>query len=26
MYPDLIKDVDMICLDVFPKFKNYEAD
>ena len=26
MYPDLIKDVDMICLDVFPKFKNYEAN
>ena len=24
MYPDLIRDVDMICLDVFPKFKNYE--
>lgn len=26
MYPDLIKDVDMICLDVFPKFRNYEAN
>jgi integrase/recombinase XerD len=26
MHPDLIKDLDMICLDVFPKFKNYEAD
>ncbi len=26
MHPDLIKDVDIICLDVFPKFKNYEAD
>jgi len=26
MYPDLIKNVDMICLDVFPKFRNYEAD
>lgn len=26
MYPNLIKDVDMICLDVFPKFRNYEAD
>ena len=26
MYPELIKDVDMICLDVFPKFKNYETD
>jgi integrase len=26
MYPQLIKDVDMICLDVFPKFRNYEAD
>lgn len=26
MYPDLIKDVDMICLDVFPKLKNYETD
>jgi len=25
-YPELIKDVEMICLDVFPKFKNYEAD
>jgi len=24
MYPDLIRDVDTICLDVFPKFKNYE--
>jgi len=26
MHPNLIKDVDMICLDVFPKFRNYEAD
>ncbi len=26
MYPSLIKDVDMICLDVFPKLRNYEAD
>lgn len=26
MYPDLLKDIDTICLDVFPKFKNYEAD
>jgi integrase len=26
MFPDLIKNVDMICLDVFPKFRNYEAD
>lgn len=26
MHPDLIKDVDMICFDVFPKFRNYEAD
>jgi integrase len=26
MYPDLIKDIDMVCLDVFPKFKNYDAD
>jgi len=26
MYPDLIKDVDVICLDVFPKLKNYEAN
>ncbi len=26
MYPELIKDLDMICLDVFPKFRNYEAD
>jgi len=26
MYPELIKDIDMICLDVFPKFRNYEAD
>jgi integrase/recombinase XerD len=25
MYPELIKDVDRICLDVFPKFRNYEA-
>ena len=26
MYPSLIKDVDMICLDVFPKLRNYEAN
>lgn len=26
MYPELLKDVDTVCLDVFPKFKNYEAD
>lgn len=26
MHPDLIKDVDIICFDVFPKFRNYEAD
>jgi integrase/recombinase XerD len=26
IYPDLIKDVDMICLDVFPKINKYEAD
>lgn len=26
MYPDLIKKVDMICLDVFPKISNYESD
>lgn len=26
MYPNLIRDVDMICLDVFPKLRNYEAD
>lgn len=26
MYPDLIKNIDMVCLDVFPKFNNYETD
>jgi hypothetical protein len=26
MYPDLIKEIDMTCLDVFPKYKNYEAN
>jgi integrase/recombinase XerD len=26
MYPDLIKNIDMVCLDVFPKFRNYETD
>lgn len=26
MYPDLINDMDTVCLDVFPKFRNYEAD
>lgn len=25
IYPDLIKDVDMVCLDVFPKIKSYET-
>ena len=26
MYPDLIEDVNMVCLDVFPKFDNYGTD
>lgn len=26
MYPNLIKDLDMTCLNVFPKPKNYEAN
>ncbi|MEI6949750.1 tyrosine-type recombinase/integrase [Paraflavisolibacter sp. H34] len=26
MFPDLVKDVDMICLDVFPKPRSYETD
>lgn len=26
MYPELLNDVHSLCLDVFPKFKNYEAD
>lgn len=26
MYPGLLKDIDAVCLDVFPKFKHYEAD
>ncbi|MEO8405641.1 MAG: tyrosine-type recombinase/integrase [Chitinophagaceae bacterium] len=26
MYPDLIKELDITCLDVFPKFENYETD
>lgn len=26
MYPGLLKDINTVCLDVFPKFKNYEAD
>lgn len=26
MYPDLIRDVDMTCLNVFPKYNNYEAN
>lgn len=26
MYPSLIKDVDIVCLDVFPKIKNYETN
>jgi len=25
MYPDLVREVDTICLDVFPKYRNYEA-
>jgi integrase/recombinase XerD len=26
MYPELIKELNITCLNVFPKFKNYEAD
>jgi len=26
MFPDLVSDVDTTCIDVFPKFKNYEAN
>jgi integrase len=26
MYPDLIREIDTICLDVFPKYRNYEAN
>lgn len=26
MYPDLIKKLDVVCLDVFPKINNYEND
>ena len=26
MYPELLKDVDMICLNVFPNVRNYETD
>lgn len=26
MYPDLIRQVDTVCLDVFPKYRNYEAN
>lgn len=26
MYPDLIRDIDTVCLDVFPKLHHYEAD
>ncbi|MCX6234991.1 MAG: tyrosine-type recombinase/integrase [Bacteroidetes bacterium] len=26
MYPGLLKDVDMVCLNVFPNVENYEAD
>ena len=26
MYPDLLKDVDMICLNVFPNIENYETN
>ncbi|MFO7882372.1 MAG: tyrosine-type recombinase/integrase [Kosmotogaceae bacterium] len=26
MYPGLLKDVDMICLNVFPNIENYETD
>lgn len=26
MFPDLIRDMDKTCIDVFPKFRNYETD
>lgn len=26
MYPDLIKELNITCLNIFPKFKNYEAN
>jgi integrase len=26
MYPGLIKNVEMLCLDIFPKFKNHETN
>lgn len=26
MFPHLIRDIDKTCFDVFPKFRNYEAD
>ena len=26
MYPELLKDINTVCFDVFPKYKNYEAD
>ncbi|MET3114611.1 integrase/recombinase XerD [Pedobacter sp. CG_S7] len=26
MFPQLVQQLDTICLDVFPKFRNYEAD
>lgn len=26
MYPGLINDMGVICMDVFPKHENYEAD
>lgn len=26
MFPSLIRDMDKTCIDVFPKFRNYEAD
>ncbi len=26
MFPDLVSDVDKTCIDVFPKFKNYETN
>ena len=26
MFPGLLKDVDMVCLNVFPDIKNYEAN
>ncbi|MDR0231604.1 MAG: tyrosine-type recombinase/integrase [Dysgonamonadaceae bacterium] len=26
MYPDLVNEMNMVCLDVFPKFRNYETD